>query len=439
MVDTMKPLNVLITASRGIGHVNASMGIGKLMVDRGHNVMFIHYPEHKSLAENQGIKFIDIFDYQEADDPLEKTHSGPFNDSSLETFDNQKKYSPKDLMRGGGRGRGGNRGGGGPRGGGRGPMFSGENAAIENAMKVIKPDVVLGDYRWVMGFMTKCPCPFIPVMSNGPVSLYNGPPIGSGLSVFDAPEKWAEARENGNDMMKEMAIRVAEGKLRSWTHAEYLGIYIFPEALDYKELGPVNKNWVRLDQSIRLPELQDFELPDKLKDKPGKLVYVSMGTNASNDPTLIKMLVDACAKSPNRFIFALGRNGHMIQLPGNVWGDNYVKQLSIIPKVDLVITHCGSNSLVESLYFGKPMVAIPIFDDQLDNGQRVADLKLGKKINLSDFTEEKLVQAIDQVLGDQQIHDNVIKVSEEMKKSQSSDKIPVYIEFVARNKKSPFE
>lgn len=138
-----------------IGHVNASMGIGKLMVDRGHDVMFIHYPEHKSLAENQGIKFIDIFDYQEADNPLEKTHSGPFNDSSLETFDNQKKYSPKDLMRGGGgRGRGGNRGGGGRQGGGRGAIFSGENTAIENAMKVIKPDIILGDYRWPMGFMT---------------------------------------------------------------------------------------------------------------------------------------------------------------------------------------------------------------------------------------------------------------------------------------------
>ncbi|MDV2807467.1 hypothetical protein RZN17_30090, partial [Klebsiella pneumoniae subsp. pneumoniae] len=63
-------------------------------------------------------------------------------------FDRSKKYTPQDIMsnrggRGGSCGRG--RGGGGK--GGM-PPINGENDAIINAINKLKPDAVLGDYRW---------------------------------------------------------------------------------------------------------------------------------------------------------------------------------------------------------------------------------------------------------------------------------------------------
>ncbi|XP_015786305.1 demethyllactenocin mycarosyltransferase-like isoform X1 [Tetranychus urticae] len=408
------------------------MGIGKLLAQKGHDVMFIHFPEHQELVERQGVKFISLWDYKGANEiPTE----GFLHDSTMkDTFDSSKKYTPQDIMsnRGGRGGRGGRGRGGGGKGGM--PSINGENDAIINAINSIKPDAVLGDYRWPMPFMTNCPVPFIPIMSNAPLQLYNGPPLGSGLSVFDSPEKWEEYRSSNKGFGPHGS---SDGN--PWGYAEYLGIYIYPEALDYKELGPPAKNWVRLDSSIRKPDSEDFEIPDKLKDKPGKLIYVSMGTNASNNPQLIKMLVDACALIPHRFIVATGKNGDSIPLPDNVWGDKFLKQVNILPKVDLVVTHCGSNSLIESLCFGKPMVTIPQFDDQLDNGQRVADLKLGKVISMWQFTEEKFASAIEEVLNSAEIHENVEKISKEMSQSSAPDKVVELIEYVARNRKSPFE
>ena len=71
------------------------------------------------------------------------------------------------------------------------------------------------------------------------------------------------------------------------------------------------------------------------------------------------------------------------------------------PKFDLVITHGGNNTATESFYFGKPLLVLPLFGDQLDNGQRVKESGLGLRLNPFDCTEQQLLNAVDRLVGDE--------------------------------------
>jgi UDP:flavonoid glycosyltransferase YjiC (YdhE family) len=64
-----------------------------------------------------------------------------------------------------------------------------------------------------------------------------------------------------------------------------------------------------------------------------------------------------------------------------------------------VITHGGNNTVTESIHFGKPMIVLPLFWDQYDNAQRVAECGFGVRLPTYEFEDEQLHEAIDRLLS----------------------------------------
>ena len=91
------------------------------------------------------------------------------------------------------------------------------------------------------------------------------------------------------------------------------------------------------------------------------------------------------------------------ELADNMWGAEFLPQTSLMPLVDLVITHGGNNTTTEALHFGKPMVLLPLFWDQYDNAQRMDELGFGRRLRTYEFTDDELVGAVDGLLGDAQL------------------------------------
>ncbi|OTF80649.1 hypothetical protein BLA29_011394 [Euroglyphus maynei] len=108
-----------------------------------------------------------------------------------------------------------------------------------------------------------------------------------------------------------------------------------------------------------------------------------------------------------------------VELPDNIWGDSMLPQLKILPMVDLVISHGGNNSVIESLYHGKPLIICPLFYDQYDNAQRVTEKGFGNRINPYKCKPEELLEMIERILNDRNINDRCRKISERMQKIDS--------------------
>jgi polyene glycosyltransferase len=64
----------------------------------------------------------------------------------------------------------------------------------------------------------------------------------------------------------------------------------------------------------------------------------------------------------------------------------------------LFLSHCGINSVHESIYLGTPLLCIPILADQADMAARVEDAGVGKQLKKSTFTASTLLDALDALL-----------------------------------------
>jgi MGT family glycosyltransferase len=181
--------------------------------------------------------------------------------------------------------------------------------------------------------------------------------------------------------------------------SEHLNLFVYPEVADYPRSRPLSPTWHRLDSSVRETE-DPWVIPDQLRARGGALVYLSLGSLGSADVDLMQRLVSVLAETPHRYIVSKGPRAAEFDLPDNMWGDARLPQTSIIPACDLVITHGGNNTTTEALHFGKPMIVLPLFWDQFDNAQRMAELGLGVRLPTYDFEEDDLRDAVAQLLVD---------------------------------------
>jgi len=176
-------------------------------------------------------------------------------------------------------------------------------------------------------------------------------------------------------------------------------LYVYPAEADYVDRRPLDRTWHRMDSSVRATD-DPWTLPSSLGDADGGLIYLSLGSLGAADVALMQRLVDLLAQTGHRVIVSMGPRGDQLTLAANMTGAAMLPQTSIIPQVDLVITHGGNNTTTETLHFGKPMLVLPLFWDQYDNAQRVAELGFGRRLPTYSFSDDEFLEAVDTLLAD---------------------------------------
>lgn len=178
-----------------------------------------------------------------------------------------------------------------------------------------------------------------------------------------------------------------------------LNLWLYPDDVDYPRSDPLEDRpgaWRNLHSSVRATD-ESWALPTELGgDDP--LVYLSLGSLGSGDVELMRKLIGSLSGQAYRVIVSMGPQHAKLELGANMVGAEFLPQTSILPQVDLVITHGGNNTVTESLHFGKPMVLLPLFWDQYDNAQRIDETGFGRRLSTYAHEPGELQGAIDDLL-----------------------------------------
>jgi MGT family glycosyltransferase len=307
--------------------------------------------------------------------------------------------------------------------------------------------VIVEDNVSVFPALLTSGAPWVRIMSCNPLEMKDPglPPTFSGYAADD-PSRWdgfrAEYERTHRALWNETNEWVTEQGAPPLPDLEFihespaLNLYVYPEVADYARSRQLGGNWRRLDSSVRQTE-EAFEIPDALASGDGSLVYVSLGSLGSADVDLMKRLLDVLSRTPHRYLVSKGPRADELDLPDNMWGEARVPQTSIIPLVDLVITHGGNNTTTEAFHFGKPMIVLPLFWDQYDNAQRVDELGYGMRLETYAFEERELQEAVDRLLADAALRDRIAKEAEEIRRRDGVSEAAGLIEALGREARAP--
>ncbi|HNO63109.1 MAG TPA: glycosyltransferase [Thauera aminoaromatica] len=137
------------------------------------------------------------------------------------------------------------------------------------------------------------------------------------------------------------------------------------------------------------------------------VVYANLGTLALASVDVILRMLAAFESTSFRVLWVLKKELQAAlgdrKVPQNVRIESWVPSVTAVlahDNVRVFISHCGVNSVYESLAVGTPIVGIPMMAGQRDMAMRVLDAGVGLVVNKSTFTPQELRGAVQRVLED---------------------------------------
>jgi MGT family glycosyltransferase len=252
------------------------------------------------------------------------------------------------------------------------------------------------------------------------------PPMGSGLRPLDG--RTGQARDAAlhrltdllmgtgtlNETRRALGLEPVRSLEQSVRRADRV-IFLTSEAFDFPPRVPdpdVVYGGIPVSPGER--ETMAWTPPWPQDGRPS--VLLSLSTTYMRQEDLLQRLVDALGQVDCHALVTTGpglRSRPLARVPGNVHVVESVPHVSVLPHVDLVITHGGHGTLIRALSSGVPVMVVPISRDQPDNAARVVHHQVGVSISKRS-SSEKLAAAVRRALADDAIHANARAMAERL-------------------------
>lgn len=414
--DTIKMTKYLFFSVPGQGHVNPTLAVVQELVARGEQVVYYLSEEYRSVIEATGAEF----------QPYES-----------ELFKRMRQGGPPSFARGGFKGFAA--AGGPPPSAGAGmlPVMMIKESTqllpmLLEKVRAEQPDcIVYGSLFFVARLVAQ-------VLNIPAVTLYTSYAMNEHFNLAQrlqnllSPDVVASLNEQLSQLGA--TYNLPGLNMRSLM-ASQAGLHIafIPRAFQPKAETFDPQHYIFTGPSLQEQRSgpQDFPF-DRLDARPH--LYISLGTVFNNQVEFYKACIAAFANSEWQVILSHGRRVQQEQLgaiPENFIVVPFVPQLEILPRTSIFISHGGMNSVMESLYYGVPLIVVPQMPEQYMNGQRVQELGLGVALDTDTVTPDILREAVQRVAQEPSYRDNVRAMQQNIHESggykQAADALIAYM------------
>ena len=362
------------------GHTNPTLGVVRELVSRGHQVWYYSYSFLREKIEAAGAIFVSCDDYNI-----------------------EQKLSPADSARMGKDLAFSTR------------ILTDTTLALDDKvcadMKLLKPDCIVADSMaiWGKAVALKLNIPFVSSTTtfafNQASAKIMKQSIGEMMKMlFALPKVQKDVRrlqKKGYPVKNILDILQNDNQ----THTI---VYTSPEFQPCAET--FSDRYVFVGPSIR-PVMQSIE---KTREK---LIYISMGTVNNNLLSFYKTCLSAFENTPYQVILSVGNLVSLNEfgkLPEHISVFSHVDQIAVLEKADVFISHCGMNSVNESLYFGVPLIMLPQTSEQSGVAERVSQLGAGIRLHKPDA--DAIRNAVEKIFADSSYKQNAHKISDGFQK-----------------------
>jgi hypothetical protein len=215
---------------------------------------------------------------------------------------------------------------------------------------------------------------YVPGLS--PTKLRDLPPIFDGYSdrVFKTAKLCFDELPGARSLLFTTAYELEHKAIDAFTSKLDIPVYAIGPLIPFEELSVQNDN--------KEPNYIQW-----LEEQPeGSVLYISQGSFLSVSEAQMEEIVKGLRESGVRFLW-VARGGEL-KLKEALEGSlgvvvSWCDQLRVLchKAVGGFWTHCGFNSTLEGIYSGVPMLAFPLFWDQILNAKMIVeDWRVGMRI-----------------------------------------------------------
>lgn len=138
---------------------------------------------------------------------------------------------------------------------------------------------------------------------------------------------------------------------------------------------------------------------EKVSETRSPCIYISLGTVVNRQPQFYRRCIKALRDMDCQAVLSIGKNvrrEELGEIPDHITVKPCVDQLSVLAGTDVFLTHCGMNSVNESLLMGVPMVLFPQHSEE--KAVAWCARRLGTGVLLKRGTSKAIRKALTQVL-----------------------------------------